>query len=104
MLMMGLVRLFPYRNGAAAASLRLEVPKVTCALFLIWLMAAKEAMQWPGFWWCAWGRTSSLGPGGLRSLGVCVELLLVVVTSSLFPLASPVLQREFDEIVKSSPP
>lgn len=23
---------------------------LTCALFLIWLMAAKEAMQWPGFW------------------------------------------------------
>lgn len=73
---------------------------LTCALFLIWLMAAKEAMQWPGFWWCAWGSTSSLGPGGLRSLGVCVELWLVVVTSSLLPLASPELQREFDEFVK----
>lgn len=57
-------------------------------------MAAKEAIQCPGFWWCACGNTSSLGPGGLRSLGVCVELLLVVVTSSLLPPASAELQRE----------
>lgn len=56
-------------------------------------MAAKEAIQCPGFWWCAWGSTSSLGPGGLRSLGVCVELLLVVVTSSLLPPASAELQK-----------
>lgn len=57
-------------------------------------MAAKEAIQCPGFWWCACGNTSSLGPGGLRSLGVCVELLLVVVTSSLLPPASAELQSE----------
>lgn len=34
-----------------------------------------------------------MGPGGLRSLGVCVELLLVVVTSSLLPPASAELQK-----------
>lgn len=72
----------------------LHSSSLTCALFRIWLMAAKEAIQCPGFWWCAWGSTSSLGPGGLRSLGVCVELLLVVVTSSLLPPASAELQKK----------
>lgn len=47
------------------------------------LMAEKDAIQWPGFWWWAWGRMSSPDMfGGLRSLGVCVELLVTVVTSS----------------------
>lgn len=49
------------------------------------LIAENDAMQCPGFWWCACGRISSPDMfGGLRSLGVCVELLVTVVTSSPF--------------------
>lgn len=49
------------------------------------LIAENDAMQWPGFWWCACGSMSSPAMfGGLRSLGVCVELLVTVVTSSPF--------------------
>lgn len=43
---------------------------------LMRLIALNDAMQWPGFWWCACGKTSSLNAlTGLKSLGVCVELL-----------------------------
>lgn len=55
----------------------------TCEFCRIWLMAANDAMQWPGFWWCACGSMSSLIGNGLKSHGVCVELLVTVMSSAL---------------------
>lgn len=46
-------------------------------------MAANEAMQWRGFWWCACGSMSSFVFSGLKSHGVCVELLVTVISSTL---------------------
>lgn len=54
----------------------------TCAFCRIRLMAENEAMQCPGFWWWACGIISSFVSGGLRSLGVCVELLVTVTSSA----------------------
>lgn len=55
----------------------------TCEFCRIWLMAAKEVIQCPGFWWCACGSMSSLIGSGLKSHGVCVELLVTVMSSAL---------------------
>lgn len=55
----------------------------TWAFCRIWLMAANEAMQWPGFWWCACGNMSSFIGSGLKSHGVWVELLVTVMSSAL---------------------
>lgn len=40
-------------------------------------------MQWPGFEWCACGSISSFIGSGLKSHGVCVELLVTVMSSTL---------------------
>lgn len=62
-------------------------------------MAENDAIQWPGFWWCAWGSMSSPDMfGGLRSLGVCVELLVTVVTSS--PLVPSVVTGDLEGWIK----
>lgn len=53
-----------------------------CEFCLIRLMWLNDAMQWPGFWWCAWGKKSSFNGGGVMSLGVCVELCWVFSPSS----------------------
>lgn len=58
-------------------------PKLpTCAFCRIRFIAANEAIQWPGFWWCARGKISP-SIFGLGSHGVCVELLVTVISSVL---------------------
>lgn len=46
-------------------------------------MAANDAIQWPGLEWCACGSMSSFIGSGLKSHGVCVELLVTVMSSAL---------------------
>jgi hypothetical protein len=54
------------------------------------LIRLNDAMQCPGFWWCAsvCGKNSSLDGGGLKSLGVWVELCWSFSLSSTGELQS----------------
>lgn len=74
------------RDDGKCIELFCELIKMHCTweFCRIWLIAANEAMQWPGFlWWFACGSMSSFIGSGLKSHGVCVELLVTVISSAL---------------------